>query len=220
MILRLRLQAAARSASEATAQGLPMAATSAKLVSSAALAAAAEAAGAGLADGGRHWGVCGSNAVLEEHSLQVRTDGGGGGSVRLNFGLRRRERFPLSRLGKHWRVSRKRLLKVPEGSAPISLSRARAHFPLSLFLSLFAQCRRTIERALVASLCARPFASQPGLGDLCRMASGDVYCPVGCAHVPDKPHCAANDGVRGSPCRHRNITRAFHVRDQIRSLVL
>ena len=55
-------------------------------------------------------------------------------------------------------------------------------------------------------------------GDVCRMPSGGYYCPIGCAHMKSIPHCSANAGTDSEPCRHRNITRAFHVRDQVRAL--
>ena len=57
-------------------------------------------------------------------------------------------------------------------------------------------------------------------GDVCRMASGAFYCPLGCAHIKKAPHCSANIAVNVEPCRHRNITRAFHIRDQIRTLTV
>mmetsp|Transcript_10761 Transcript_10761/g.25154 ORF Transcript_10761/g.25154 Transcript_10761/m.25154 type:complete len:258 (-) Transcript_10761:225-998(-) len=57
----------------------------------------------------------------------------------------------------------------------------------------------------------------PTHGDVCRMASGGFYCPIGCDHVGGKPHCAANTGDPTDPCRYRNITMALHVRSQIRT---
>lgn len=57
-------------------------------------------------------------------------------------------------------------------------------------------------------------------GDLCRMPSGGFYCPIGCAHVKSAPHCTANAGVDSEPCRHRDISRAFHVRDQVRAMTI
>mmetsp|Transcript_15994 Transcript_15994/g.27245 ORF Transcript_15994/g.27245 Transcript_15994/m.27245 type:complete len:317 (-) Transcript_15994:103-1053(-) len=66
-------------------------------------------------------------------------------------------------------------------------------------------------------------SNQPQHGDICRMADGGVYCPIGCEHVLGKPHCAANSGdltPEPEPCRFRNISRAFHVRDQIRTQIV